>query len=190
MCRIVDTVAGSHEFPDRISIPARILEFTNQFLRADVIRLIGRCRGKVGCLILLHLIHREHLLNIGTDASIKRLGGQRLAADQRRVAFICHLCSLEHIKGRLVAAVHRAYVSLELFRVLRVGMLRVKLQVAVSRHCVIVLESYFLVDYRCADIDNSRPGDLLIFTELFVLHRWYHRWISQHRAATSNNEAC
>ena len=65
-------------------------------------------------------------------------------------------------------------------------MLRIKLQVAVSSHGVVVLESDFPVDYRCADIDDSRSCNLLRFTELFILYRWNQWWIGENNAATSH----
>ena len=63
-------------------------------------------------------------------------------------------------------------------------MLRVKLQIAISGHGVVVLKSNLLIHDRCADVHNASSCYLLCFTELFILY-WRDQWrIGEHNAAT------
>jgi len=85
-----------------------------------------------------------------------------------------------------MAVVDCLYLSGDLLRVLGILMLGVKLQVAISGHGVVVLESNLLVHDRCTDIYYSCSCYLLSFTELFILHWRNQWWVGEHNATTSH----
>ena len=104
------------------------------------------------------------------------------SASQRCFAFICHLCSLDHIQGRLVATIDRTYIPLEFFRILRVGMLRSISYRRLRPSCCSIREQSFYQLSNCLH-RHSRSRDFLILTKLFILHWRYSWWSGHHNAA-------
>ncbi len=96
MGRIVYAASRGHKGFYLSSVSLCFLELFDQLIRAVIAHgLIRRGGDEEACLVLLHLIYREHLLHISSNAAVKSLGVNIFASGQRGGTLIGQLCGLK-----------------------------------------------------------------------------------------------